>query len=193
MGWFWAIFWVPAMFFMVSRVRRRMRYLGGGRPCMYRRHRHARRYRDYDDDDEDERDWDDFAARGFDQVREGFGRRRRGLLSGLFRRLDTTPGREKAIRGLLDQLGASLGDARSEFMGARRQLAAALEGELDGPALDAAFTRNGELFSKLSAELKAALRSLHDTLDRDQRKLLAELLSQGRWRGGPFGRHAYDL
>jgi hypothetical protein len=192
MGWFWAIFWVPAAFFLASRVRRRLRYLGG--PCMYRRHRHFGRYRDhgYRDHDEDERDWDGFGAHGFEGLSAGFGRRR-GLLSGLFRRLDTTPGQEKVIRELFEQLGGSLGDARAEFMAARRQLAVALEGDLDGAALEAAFTRNGELFSKLSTELKAALRSLHETLDRDQRKLLAELLSVGLGRGRPFGRHAYDL
>ena len=142
--------------------------------------------------DMDEDEFDDepapFRMRG---RRRGWGRG--GLLAGLFRRLDTTPGQEKALRDLVQGLGSSLGAARAEFMASRRELATALSGEtVDGATLDRAFQRHTELFGKLSSELKSALASAHQTLDAEQRKYLAELIGQGPFRG-PFGRHAFEL
>jgi hypothetical protein len=197
MGWFWAFFWIPMGLFVASRVRRRvwrrrMMYRQGyfrDRGCGPRGgdgwHAHGPRgwERGWDTDGDD-----------FDDEPRSFRRRGRGrLLSGLFRRLDTTPGQEKALRELVDGLGGSLGDARSELMASRRDLAAAFSGEaIDQGALDRAFQRNTELLTKLSAELKAALASAHQALDSEQRKYLAELISQGPFRG-PFGRHAFEL
>jgi hypothetical protein len=202
MGFLWAIFWVPLVMFVVWRVRRRMwflRHYGHGRHFQRRHGYHARRGRF--DDEEDSMGFGDGShefgdRRGFGEGFRGFGEgfrgfgegfrgfaRRRGrgrLLFGLFRRLDASPGQEKAISKLVEQISAKLGDARGEFMATRRDLAAALEAEvLDGAALDAVFLRNTELFVKLSRELQTALVGVHEALDGDQRKLLAELLAYG--------------
>ncbi|HEX6245326.1 MAG TPA: periplasmic heavy metal sensor [Polyangiales bacterium] len=199
MGWFWAFFWVPMGLFVASRVRRRLwrhRYHHGyfGRGHARRAHfgRSGCNFRDgYERDYE--RGWD-LDEDEFDDEPRPFRARARGRwLSGLFRRLDTTPGQEKALRELVTGLGSSLGDARSEFVAARRELATALSGEtVDNTSLDRAFQRNTELLTKLSGELKAALASAHQTLDGEQRKYLAELIGQG-FRGGPFARRAFEL
>lgn len=198
MGWFWAFFWIPMGLFVASRVRRRiwrrrMMYRHGyfgGPGCGPRggygwRGRGPRGW---------ERDWDAEEEDDFEDEPRSFRRRGRGrLLSGLFRKLDTTPGQEKALRELVEGLGGSLGDARSELMASRRDLAAAFSSEaIDQAALDRAFQRNTDLLTKLSGELKTALASAHQTLDSEQRKYLAELISRGPFRG-PFGRHAFEL
>ena len=130
----------------------------------------------------------------------GFGHRharhfrgRRGLLYGLFRRLDTTPGQEKAIVEQMDGLRERLSEARGELIAARRELAAVLGGEvLDAAALDAAFRRGNELFGKFGRDVQAALTGVHEALDLEQRRQLAELLADGSFSPRLYGvHHAY--
>lgn len=123
----------------------------------------------------------------------GHGRRsrgRRGLFYGLFRRLDTTPGQEKAIVDLVDGVRARLSEARGELASARRELAAALGGEvLDPAALDAAFRRANELYARLSKDVQQALAGVHEALDPEQRRQLAELLADGSFNPRLYGPH----
>lgn len=107
-------------------------------------------------------------------------RGRARYLYGLFRRLDTTPGQEKAIVGVMNGLFDRLGASRGELVAARKDLAAALAGdELDVAAFDEVFLRGNEWFAKLSHELQSALIQVHETLAPEQRKQLAELLADG--------------
>jgi Spy/CpxP family protein refolding chaperone len=127
----------------------------------------------------------------------GFGHRhgrrfrgRRRLLYGLFRRLDTTPGQEKAIVALMEGMRERLGEARGELAATRRELAAALGGEvLDSAAFEAAFRRGNELFGRLSREVQAALLGIHEALDPEQRRQLAELLADGSLNPRLYGAH----
>lgn len=120
----------------------------------------------------------------------GYGRSR--LLFGVFRRLDATPGQEKAILALAEAVAQQLRDSRKELDGARRELAAALGGEaLDPLAFDAAFARGGELFTRLSRELQHALAELHEVLDPEQRKQLAEWLADGSFSPRVVGARHY--
>jgi Spy/CpxP family protein refolding chaperone len=119
-------------------------------------------------------------------------RGRRRLLYGLFRRLDTTPGQEKAIVDLMNGVRERLSEARGELVAARRELAAALGGEvLDPAALEAAFRRGNEQFARLSRDVQTALAGVHEALDPEQRRQLAELLADGSLNPRLYGAHAY--
>lgn len=115
-------------------------------------------------------------------------RRRGRTLFGLFRRLDVSPGQEKALSEMVERIRERLDDALPELRDARKQVAAALDAEvLDQPALDAAFARSGELAEKLSRELRDAIASAHGLLDPEQRRILAAWLAEG-WFGSRFRR-----
>lgn len=185
MGWVWALAWVPLVMFVGWRVKRRLRYLHRygyyGRHHHFRGHHHG--WRNFDGEQGWGHTFGD-EGHGFGHAfgaGRGFGRRRRGrVLFGLFRQIDASPGQEKAILKLVDDIAAKLGDARADFLASRRDLAAALQkDEIDSAALDAVFLRNTELFVALSRELQSALVSAHQTLDSDQRKLLAEVIAHG--------------
>lgn len=134
--------------------------------------------------------WGDGLGHGRRHFHHFRGRRR--LLYGLFRRLDTTPGQEKAIVELMNGVRDRLGEARGELAAARRELAAALGGEvLEAAALEAAFRRGNEQFARLSRELQAALAGVHEALDPEQRQQLAELLADGSLNPRLYGTHAY--
>jgi Spy/CpxP family protein refolding chaperone len=134
--------------------------------------------------------WDDGFGHGSRHFRRPRGRRR--LLYGLFRRLDTTPGQEKAIVDLMNGVREHLSEARAELVAARRELAAALGGEvLDAAALEAAFRRGNEQFTRLSRDLQTALAGVHEALDPEQRRQLAELLADGSLNPRLYGAHAY--
>lgn len=123
----------------------------------------------------------------------GFGPRgRRGrALYALFQRLDATPGQEKALLALAESMAQQLRDSRTELNLARRDLAAALGGDvLDPVVLDAAFTRGNELFTRASRELKRTLAEAHELLDPEQRKQLAEWIADGSFSPRAFQGYA---
>lgn len=171
MHWFWALAWVPVVFFVARRVRRRHHFM---RHYWARRHgfRHA--------------DYGHHHPHGY-----GWGRRRsRHFLFGLFQELDATPGQEKAILKLVNSFSERLRETLPGLSAVRKELAAALGGDvLDTAALDAVFLRNTELFVKLSHELQKGLAEVHATLDSEQRQLLAQALADGSFhpRFGGFG------
>jgi hypothetical protein len=161
--------------------RRRYAYFMGYGPHPFWGHgpRACGRSRSYHDL---ERDW------GFRGRRE---RGRRVFMYDMFRRLDTTPGQEKEIVRLVEGARQRVGETLHELAGARHELAAALGSEvLDGAALDAAFRRGGELFANLGGELQRALSGIHEALDPEQRRQLAELIADGSF-GARFSRPGY--
>ena len=146
--------------------------------------------------------FDDGDAPFWDGVYDGYGchgvgrwhrrraRGRRRQLYGLFRRLDTTPGQEKAIAEWMDGVRTRLSEARGELATTRRELAAALGGEvLDAAALDAAFRRADALYARLSKDVQQALAGVHETLDPEQRRQLAELLADGSFSSRFYAPH----
>jgi uncharacterized membrane protein len=106
----------------------------------------------------------------------------------LFAHLDTTPGQEKAIAQAVGTLREHLEGSRDELRGARKDLAAALGGDvLDTAALEAALGRGQAVTQTFARELSRALADVHGVLDGEQRKQLAELIADGApWHGfGP--------
>jgi Spy/CpxP family protein refolding chaperone len=121
----------------------------------------------------------------------GYGHHRGGgrhIGRALLEHLDTTPGQEKAIQQAVSVVREHLSGTHDELKAARKDLAAALGGDvLDPAALGAALGRGEVAAQSVARELATALASVHAALDGEQRKRLAELIADGpSWRG--FGR-----
>jgi hypothetical protein len=96
----------------------------------------------------------------------------------LFRVLDTTPGQEKAIAQAADSLHERMKGSREELATARKELGAAIGGDLfDARTLEAALGRGLAVGQKLAHELSEVLPSVLESLDGEQRKRLAELIA----------------
>lgn len=104
----------------------------------------------------------------------------------LFELLDTTPGQEKVIAEARDGLRARMKGSREELLAARKDLAAAVGGDLfDAATLEAALGRGLAVAQKATHELAQVLPAVLAALDGEQRKRLAELIAEGRgWRRG---------
>lgn len=99
----------------------------------------------------------------------------------LFEVLDTTPGQEKVIKQAADNVLDAMDGAGDELQAARKDLAAALGGDvLDEAALRAAIDRALAVVQKAATELTQVLPAVHGALDGQQRKRLAELIAEGR-------------
>lgn len=110
---------------------------------------------------------------------------RRNWLRGLFLRLDTTPGQEKAIVAALEGVRERGRELRGELGSARKRVAQALGGEvLDREALAAAFSERTGAVDSLREELTRALDAVHAALDPKQRTTLAELIADGSFGPG---------
>lgn len=108
----------------------------------------------------------------------GRGHRARRLL---FEVLDTTPGQEKVIAQAADNVLDAMDGAGDELQAARKELAAAIGGDvLDEAALRAALDRALGVAQKATTELTQVLPAVHAALDGQQRKRLAELIAEGR-------------
>jgi Spy/CpxP family protein refolding chaperone len=118
------------------------------------------------------------------------------ILRGLFERLETTPGQEKAIVAALEELREAAREHHGELLRSRVEVARAMK----SPGFDEALL--GELFARHDATIEAmrkafvgALAKVHEALDERQRGLLAELIESGPfafgrsfggpWAGGP--------
>jgi Spy/CpxP family protein refolding chaperone len=115
------------------------------------------------------------------------GRWQRGPLWAILDRLDTTPGQEKVIReeveGIIDQLH----DVKRSWWRGGDDLAQVLSNEaVDEAAIDEVLARNGARLDELRKQTARALARIHETLDPQQRRRLARILSAGPWRGGLF-------
>jgi uncharacterized membrane protein len=95
--------------------------------------------------------------------------------------LDTTPGQEKVIAQAADNVLDAMDGAGDELQAARKDLAAAIGGDvLDEAALRAALDRALAVAQKATTELTQVLPAVHAALDGQQRKRLAELIAEGR-------------
>ena len=122
----------------------------------------------------------------------GFGRRSAARF--LFEILDATPGQEKVILGAMDDVRAAGDEAKKQWRAARAETAGALRGDvLDEGALAGASTRLEAAGQTLRDAMTAALARVHEALEPDQRRRLAELVDDGpaffdRFGGGPYRR-----
>jgi uncharacterized membrane protein len=108
-------------------------------------------------------------------------------LRGLYSRLDTTPGQEKVIREVVDELREEAQGFRGEVGRARGDLADALRSDtVDETALGEAFARHDDALTRVRKGLVGGLAKLHEALDERQRRQLAQWLeARGGW-GGPY-------
>lgn len=116
----------------------------------------------------------------------GSGWAARGVARMLFRQLDTTPGQEKVILAELETLEDALRSLRGETVGVRAGVAELFRKDIvDDAAVDAALARAQQRVDAARTALREALQRVHDALDENQRKRLADLL-EGR-RPAPDG------
>jgi hypothetical protein len=124
----------------------------------------------------------------------GFGFR--GMMRGLFERLDTTPGQEKAIMKAIADLREAMGAARTEMKGSRQDFAEAFRrGPIDEAAMADIFVRHDTVISDTRRKAVEAVGRIHEALDDNQRAQVADLLEHGLgfsrgggWRGrGGYG------
>jgi hypothetical protein len=123
----------------------------------------------------------------------GYGRGR-WFLRGLFERLDTSPGQEKAISAALEDLYAKKREIADEFLKTRGDVAKAVRGPVfDEAALDEAFSRQDVLLVSLRASVTQAAKTIHEALDDRQRAAVGNLLEGALFGGGhgPFGHGPY--
>ncbi len=115
--------------------------------------------------------------------------RRRGLdgfLYAAFRRLDTGPGQEKAIRGAVTEAADALHALRRELRDVRSPAADALRNDVfDGPALEGAFEGQRARLENAQIAFQDALRTMHENLDDTQRADLVRWLDRGAPRRRP--------
>jgi len=127
-----------------------------------------------------------FRRRGF-----GGGFRFRAILRGLFMRLETTPGQEKAIMSALGELREAAAHAKGEVKGSRKDFADAFRrGPIDEAAMADIFVRHDAVISETRRKAVEAVGKIHDALDDRQRAEVADLIEQGPgfwqpWHGRP--------
>lgn len=106
-------------------------------------------------------------------------------LRGVFARLDTTPGQEKVIREVVDELREHGRDLGAEFKRGRTDLADALRSDsVDATVLGDAFARHDDALERARKAAVGALAKLHDALDERQRRVLAQWIETRG--GGPY-------
>lgn len=129
--------------------------------------------------------WGDAHGRwGHHRGRGGWGFGPRRMLRGLFERLDTSPGQEKVLVEVAEEISAAAAPLRDEARASRRAIADALRSPtVDEESLGALFARHDELLREARKHAVGVLARVHDTLDDRQRAALAALIERG------FGRH----
>ena len=106
--------------------------------------------------------------------------RGRGGLKWLFWRLDATHGQEKVIIHEWETLRDTLQDVRGDMRQSRATAAALLRSEhLDGAALEDVWRQHDAVLGKVREKLSGAVGRIHEALDEQQRRQLAEWLEQG--------------
>jgi hypothetical protein len=115
----------------------------------------------------------------------GFDGPRRWFLRGLFERLETTPGQEKAILLALDRLRDERRQVFDELRQSRVAVAHVIEGGLvDDAALEETFARHDRVLARARVSFVEALKTVTEALDERQRKELASLIASRRFFGG---------
>ncbi len=98
-----------------------------------------------------------------------------GMLRSIFERLDTTPGQEKAILAAASDLREPSERARSEIRESLTEVAQALrEDRIDEAKLRQAFSRQRDALGTAQEALLGALSRVHEALNPNQRRELAE-------------------
>jgi Spy/CpxP family protein refolding chaperone len=105
---------------------------------------------------------------------------RRWMQRRLFELLDTTPGQEKVLDEVLDEVEKKAWAARDQFRGARGAYARAVRGEhFDGAAVSEAFDAQQVAVEELKKTLREGLAKVHEALRPEQRARLADLIEHG--------------
>jgi len=112
----------------------------------------------------------------------------RWFLRGLFHRLETTPGQEKAIVAAIDELRENRRVIREELEHTRGDVARVVAGGLvEDNSLEDTFARQDRLLAQLRVSFVEAMKKITEVLDEGQRKQIADMLAGGffrRWGGG---------
>jgi Spy/CpxP family protein refolding chaperone len=116
---------------------------------------------------------------------------RRWMMRRLFQELDTTPGQEKVILEVADELEKKGSAAREAFFSVRSEFSRSVRGEhFDGAAVDASFEKQQAAVDELKAAAREGMRKIHEALNPEQRKRAADLLEYGpRAMGHGCGHH----
>jgi Spy/CpxP family protein refolding chaperone len=121
------------------------------------------------------------AGFGYGGVRGGA---RRWFLRGVFERLETTPGQEKAILAAMDELRENRRLVQDEAQQTRSDLARAVSnGFIDDSTLEETFARHDRLLAQLRVAFVESLKKATEALDERQRKQVGEMLEGGRFGG----------
>lgn len=106
--------------------------------------------------------------------------RRRWHLRWAFRRLATTPAQEKVILEAADHLDAQREKLFDELRAAKSDLAEALKGaSFDEARFRAAFERQQTVLTQLQDAVLESAKKVHEVLQPDQRKTIADALEYG--------------
>jgi Spy/CpxP family protein refolding chaperone len=130
----------------------------------------------------------------------GYGQgRRRWMLRFISERLGATPGQEKVIQEVIDEVEAKGRAVREEISQLRTNVAKAMRGEtFDTAQAREAMDKQQTLIDELRAAAVAGMQKIHEALDPEQRKRVGDLLEfgpryasggYGGCGGGRFGRH----
>lgn len=110
----------------------------------------------------------------------GFGGPRRWMTRRLFEYLDTTPGQEKVLAQVMDEVEKKAWAARDQLHGGRSAFARAVQGEhFDGAAVGDAFDSQQAALEELKKTLREGMAKVHEALGPEQRRRLAELIEHG--------------
>ncbi|HEY8208337.1 MAG TPA: periplasmic heavy metal sensor [Myxococcaceae bacterium] len=141
---------------------------------------------------------------GGDYGRHGWGRGFRGgwgggqswMLRGLSYRIGATPGQEKVLGEAFENIRNAFSKIHDEKEKARKDFATAFKGEQfdHGPMKDA-FTRHDGILEEMQRTILVELSKVHESLNPEQRKQVADLFENGfgsgrgygRWGGGHHG------
>jgi len=109
----------------------------------------------------------------------------RWFLRGLFHRLETTPGQEKAIVAAIDELRENRRVIREELEQSRGDVARVVAGGLvEDNSLEDTFARQDRLLAQLRVSFVEAMKKITEVLDERQRKQIADMLAGGFFRAG---------
>lgn len=105
---------------------------------------------------------------------------RQWMLRRLFQRLDTTPGQEKVIAEAFDTLREKAQAFREGVFASRADVAKAVTGEhFDTETVRDAFAKHEVAFDGLRQALIEQMQKVHEALNPEQRKQVAELIANG--------------
>jgi hypothetical protein len=125
------------------------------------------------------------------------GGRRRWAMRYVFEKLGTTPGQERVIEEVADDLERKGRAMKEELSKLRADFAKSMRGEaFDTAQAREAMDRQQTLIDELRSAAIAGMQKIHEALDSEQRKRVGDLLEFGPSRfgyggcgGGRFGGH----